>query len=193
MESAENKKLRVFNVEDLRKDILTEYQTRIESLVKEEAELKIELETLAESTPNLLEVGQARARLLERQYDERIAEGDIEGGKKVREEIEEVQANIDKLSGRAEAIYQRLQEIEKLRLAAANKTVAVMFPSVQNFTFAALNVAFDLLDGAAGVLDEFGQVTGARISAMNHRNQLRPYDIGKGKALYGKIREWFNE
>ncbi|MGD0657515.1 MAG: hypothetical protein ABSD38_05575 [Syntrophorhabdales bacterium] len=193
MEDNGTKQPRVFNVEYLRKDIFTEYETRIAPLVKEQADLTAELEKMAESTPNLVAMGEARIRLLERQYDEKIAAGDIEGGATVRTEIEGVQKNVEKLSGRAEAIYQRQQAIDKEKLAAANKTLAVCFPDFQKFTFAALNAAFDLLTGAADILDEFGRATGARVSVMNHHNALRPYARGRGKAIYEKIREWFKE
>ena len=189
----EKKQPRVFNIEDLRKDIFAEYQTRIDPLVKEQADLSAELEKVAESTPNLKAVAEARIRLLERQYDEKIAAGDIEGGAKVRQEIEAVTANVTELSGRAEAIYQRLQAIDKEKIGAANKTLAVVYPSMQAYTFAALGAAMDVLDGAADILDEFARETGARVSVFNHRNALRPYDAGKGKALYGRIKEWFKE
>jgi len=189
----EKKQPRVFNIEDLRKDIFAEYQTRIDPLVKEQADLSAELEKVAESTPNLKAVAEARIRLLERQYDEKIAAGDIEGGANVRQEIEAVTANVTELSGRAEAIYQRLQAIDKEKIGAANKTLAVVYPSMQAYTFAALGAAMDVLDGAADILDEFARETGARVSVFNHRNALRPYDAGKGKALYGRIKEWFKE
>jgi len=101
MEDNGTKQPRVFNVEYLRKDIFTEYETRIAPLVKEQADLTAELEKMAESTPNLVAMGEARIRLLERQYDEKIAAGDIEGGATVRTEIEGVQKNVEKLSGRA--------------------------------------------------------------------------------------------
>jgi hypothetical protein len=189
----ERKQPRVFNIEDLRKDIFAEYQTRIDPLVKEQADLSAELEKVAESTPNLKAVAEARIRLLERQYDEKIAAGDIKGGANVRQEIEAVTANVTELSGRAEAIYQRLQAIDKEKIGAANKTLAVVYPSMQAYTFAALGAAMDVLDGAADILDEFARETGARVSVFNHRNALRPYDAGKGKALYGRIKEWFKE
>jgi hypothetical protein len=185
--------MKIFNIEILRKDLFREYQTRIDPLVKEQADLSAELEKVAESTPNLKAVAEARIRLLERQYDEKIAAGDIEGGANVRQEIEAVTANVTELSGRAEAIYQRLQAIDKEKIGAANKTLAVVYPSMQSYCFAALGAAMDILDGAAGILDEFARETGARVSVFNHRNALRPYDAGKGKALYGRIKEWFKE
>ncbi len=193
MEDNGTKQPRFFNVGDLKRDIFFEYEARIAPLVKELADLNTEAEKLAESTPNLVAAGEAKIRLLEGEYDKLVATGDIKGGKKVREEAEAVEANINKLSGRAEEIYQRLQAIEKERLACANKTLFVCFPDFQNFTFAALNAALDLLTGAADILDEFGRATGARVSPMNHRNALRPYASGKGKAVYEKMREWFKE
>lgn len=193
MEDNGTKQPRVFNIEALRKDIFQEYQARIDPLVKEEAELSAELSKLAESTPRLVEIGQAKVRLLAHQYDLKIGDGDIEGGATVRQEIEAVQANVDKLSGQAEAIYKRLQEIEKEKLAASNKALAVCYPTMQAYTFAALGAAMDILDGAVDVLADFARSTGARVSPFQHRNALRPFDAGKGKALYARIKEWFKE
>jgi len=42
--------MKIFNIEILRKDLFREYQTRIDPLVKEQADLSAELEKVAEST-----------------------------------------------------------------------------------------------------------------------------------------------
>jgi|GEM_PF-1160995 hypothetical protein len=184
---------RVFDIEDLRKDLNMEYQARIAPFEKEEVALNAELQKSAESTPNLVAVAEARIRLLERTYDEKTAAGDIEAGAAIRQEIEAVTANVTKLSGRAEEIYKRLQAIEKEKLACSNKALAVVYPTMQAYTFAALGAAMDILDGAAGLLDEYARDTGARVSVMNQRNALRPYGAGRGKELYSRITQWFHE
>lgn len=98
-----------------------------------------------------------------------------------------------RLSQRSEEIYKRLGEIEKEKIAQANKTLSAVYPTMQAYCFSALGAYLDIIDGTSGILDEYARETGARVSPFQHRNALRPYDVGKGKALYGRLKEWFKE
>jgi hypothetical protein len=187
----DNTSERIFNVEDLRQALFGELATRLEPLVGEEKSLKEELDRLSQSTPALQATAEAKIRLLQRELDEQLATGNFKASEKIQVEVESAQTKLNELLERPTKIHQRLEKIQAEKLAAANRTLNTVFPVCQNFAFGVLNEAFTLLDGVWGLLQEFGAVTGVKISVMNHRNKLRPYAMGAGKSLHGLVSGWF--
>jgi hypothetical protein len=193
MEDNNGKKPRVFDVRLLHDELFAEYAARIENINNEEKELHVELERLAESTPDLLARGDAKIRILQRTYDEKVAAEGVAAGEEIERQIQEVTANRDKLAGRAETIHQRIEAIAKERIGVANRTLYVVYPTIQRFAHQALRAYLDVLDSCGELLDEYGRETGARVSIMNHRNSLRPFAHGKGREIFERLRGWYQE
>ncbi|MGA2332970.1 MAG: hypothetical protein ABSG75_14545 [Syntrophales bacterium] len=182
-----------FNVAILLDELTKEYARRICNLVGEEEALQKELESLMEKQPQLQAQAEAKVRVLERKYDELIADGKHEKGEALQEKIAEAKADLEKIEQRQAVIYERLQQIEKEKHAEAGRTVAAVYPGIQSACWGMLNAAFSFLNEAWKILEGFSTETGVRISYLNHRNNLRPYNNGKGRALYSKIGEWLTE
>jgi len=193
MEDNNGKKPRVFDVRLLHDELFAEYAARIENINNEEKELHVELERLAESTPDLLARGDAKIRILQRTYDEKVAAEGVAAGEEIERQIQEVTANRDKLAGRAAAIDLRLEQISKERIGLANRTLYVVYPTIQRFAHQALRAYLDILDQCGELLDDFARETGARVSVMNHRNSLRPFAHGKGREIFERLRGWYQE
>jgi hypothetical protein len=193
MGNDDGKKPRVFDVRLLHDELFAEYAARIENLLHEEKELRIELERLAESSPDLLARAEAQVRILQRAYDEKVAAEGVAAAEEIQRQIEAVAANRDKLAGRAETIHQRIEAIAKERIGVANRTLYVVYPTIQRFAHQALRAYLDVLDSCGELLDEFSRESGCRISAFQHHNSLRPFAHGKGREIFERLRAWYQE
>jgi DNA repair exonuclease SbcCD ATPase subunit len=180
-----------FNISVLREALDEEYKARISNLEGEEKALNQELESLSENQAQLKAQADARVRVLERKYDDLIAEGKHEKGEALQEKIAEAKAQAEKIEHRQAAIFSRLQQIEKDKHAEAGRTLAIVFPDFQSVCWDVLDTCFSFLDQSWEILENFSRETSVRVSHLNHRGNLRPYAMGKGKALHGKITEWF--
>lgn len=129
----------------------------------------------------------AKIRLLKRDQDEALADGDEKLASSIQEQIEGIQAKQRK---RNEEIYSLNNELaaipEQIRQAA---TVALneAFPEIKQIVLSKWKDAMGTGEKAWVMLQEYSQATGVRLYEYSHHNSLGP---GQDKEMMKRLAEW---
>jgi hypothetical protein len=175
-----------------------QFSDAIQPLITESEQETAKGEELRESHEKLSPMTKARVRLLERTYDEKIASGDPESGAVIRQEIEDLQANLQNILDRAIACDNRVEQIEREAYQLASTVFATTYPEIRKATVAVqratVGVFSTVWTGFLRFQEETDHQGTAAYNAMikqHHQDNLTALEQGEERSLFQETLKWF--